>query len=421
MYVIQNAIRNILRNKGRNIILALISFLIICAATVTFLINSATKTALNGYQDQFGNRVTIGADAGQPIAVADHLKYGDSALLQKAEFSMTAYGRLVGLKALDEELPDGSANMILSATSRSDLGEDFRKGLRSISKGKAPAGKDACMVSEDFAKHNGLSVGSVIKIAPSDPTQSGTASLQVSGIYSDNSVNGTGGQPGNPLYNRNNEVLTSVETATGIGFLVNSTGRQFDAVYYLKDRNTLEAFKQELRGKGLSASATVTANDEEYQKAAGPVEKLSKISNVFLLVVLCLGAFVLVLVSVMSMRERKYEVGVLRAMGMKKSKVVLGMLAETLAVTVACLVIGLGAGTAAAQPVANVLMQQSSQSGPADADAEETPVAAIKIRMTASVAGEISLVALLLAGLASAAGVVYIVRFEPNRILSERN
>ena len=61
MYVMQNAVRNIFRNKGRNIILAFIFFLIICAATVAFLMNSATKSVLRDYRNQFGNQVTIGA------------------------------------------------------------------------------------------------------------------------------------------------------------------------------------------------------------------------------------------------------------------------------------------------------------------------------------------------------------------------
>ncbi|MFQ8599453.1 MAG: FtsX-like permease family protein [Oscillospiraceae bacterium] len=145
-----------------------------------------------------------------------------------------------------------------------------------------------------------------------------------------------------------------------------------------------------------------------------PVEKLSKISGVFLAVTLSLGAAVLILVSILSMRERKYEVGVLRAMGMKRSKVILGMLTETLAITAACLLIGLGTATAAAPPVADILMRQTTQSEPVSSGQGDR-AAAVQIRMTASTAGEIGLVALLLAGISSAAGILYITRFEPSR------
>lgn len=422
MYLVQNAFRNIFRNKGRNIILALITFLIIFAAAVSFLISGAAKSMIDNTRTQFGNQVTIESAEVSGLEVSDYLKYGESDLLQKTEFSMTAYGCLDGLQALDEETPDGNANMILAASSRADLGEDFRKGLRSILQGKAPEQKDECLVSEKFAQHNSLSVGASITLRPANSEKSGSATLTVSGIYADNSVYGTGGQTGMPLFNRNNEIVTTVETAAAIDFMVKSTGRQFEAVYFLKHLDLLAAFQNELLEKGLPASYTVTANEEEYKQVAAPMEKLLKISTVFLSVVLLLGAAVLILISVMSMRERKYEVGVLRAMGMKKGKVILGMLLEAVAITAACLIVGLGAGTAAAQPVADILLRQTTQGGqsPADQrDAEETP--GIKIRMTAPEVGEISLVALFLAGISSAIGILYITRFEPNRILSERN
>ncbi len=422
MYLFQNAMRNIFRNKGRNTILALITFLLIFAAAVSFLIHTAAELMIGNARAQFGNQATIETAGTKVLAVSDYLGYGQSDLLEKAEFSMTAYGRLDGLRALDEEAPDGNANMILVSTSRADLGEDFRKGLRSVTQGKAPEKKGDCLVSDAFAKRNGLAIGSSVKLLPADAAKSGTAALTVSGIYTDNSVNGAGGQPGMPLYNRNNEMITTVETAAAIDFMVNSTGRLFDAVYYLKNPDLLGAFQSELREKGLPTSCTVTANEEEYIQAAAPLEKLSKISGVFWIVVLLLGAAVLVLVSILSMRERKYEVGVLRAMGMKKGRVILGMLCETLAVTAACLLIGLGAGAAAAQPVANLFMQQAAQgeqAPPTQQDGDGKP--AVQVQMTASAAGEIGLVALLLAGISSIAGIVYITRFEPNRILSERN
>lgn len=420
MYLFQNAVRNIFRNKGRNIILALITFLIIFAVTVSFLISGSTKSIISNARAQFGSQVFIVSAGAKEPELSDYLKYGESDLLQKMELSMRSYGRLDGLRALDEEIPDENANVILVSTSRTDLSEEFRKGLRSIAQGSAPEKKDECLVSEDFAKLNGLSVGSRVKIAPAGTGKDVTAALTVSGIYSDNSINGTGGQAGMPLYNRNNEMITTAETAIAIDFIANSTGRQFEAAYFLKNPDSLEDFEKELRDKGLPPDCSVTVNEEEYKQVVGPAEKLSKISNIFLMIVLALGAAVLVLVSVMSMRERKYEVGVLRAMGMKKGNVILGMLTETVLITAVCLAIGLGGGTAAAGPAAEILTQQTVKTGPSDSGQEEN-FQTVEIRMTSAAAVEISLVALVLAGISSAAGILYITRFEPNRILSERN
>lgn len=41
----------------------------------------------------------------------------------------------------------------------------------------------------------------------------------------------------------------------------------------------------------------------------------------FLIVILAIGAIVLIVLNIFNIRERKYEVGVLTAIGMKKSRV----------------------------------------------------------------------------------------------------
>lgn len=52
---------------------------------------------------------------------------------------------------------------------------------------------------------------------------------------------------------------------------------------------------------------------------------MKKITMVFLIVVLVLGAIILTLLTSILIRERKYEIDVLRAMGMKKGKRCLGL------------------------------------------------------------------------------------------------
>ena len=140
----------------------------------------------------------------------------------------------------------------------------------------------------------------------------------------------------------------------------------------------------------------------------------------------------LVLLSTMAIRERKYEVGVLRAMGMKKAKVALGIVAEMAAITAACLVIGLGIGAAASQPIADALLHsqvQAAQSEPVQNNNTEVSngiqtsqnaITELDVRLNGAAAGQIAGIALLLAVLSSAAGVVFITRYEPVKILSER-
>ena len=58
-----------------------------------------------------------------------------------------------------------------------------------------------------------------------------------------------------------------------------------------------------------------------------------------------------------NIRERKYEIGVLRTIGMKKSLLCLQFISEIIIVSVAALLIGAGIGAASSVPVANSLLQ----------------------------------------------------------------
>ena len=59
-----------------------------------------------------------------------------------------------------------------------------------------------------------------------------------------------------------------------------------------------------------------------------------------------------------NIRERKYEIGVLRTIGMKKSKVSIEFVSELLIVCIISLIIGAFAGSLLSVPVSNKLLSQ---------------------------------------------------------------
>ena len=77
----------------------------------------------------------------------------------------------------------------------------------------------------------------------------------------------------------------------------------------------------------------------------------------FLIVVFAIGGVVLVVLNIFNVRERKYEVGVLTAIGMKKFKVSLQFIFETLVVTFVFIVIGGCIGAVSSVPVTNSLLE----------------------------------------------------------------
>ena len=215
-------------------------------------------------------------------------------------------------------------------------------------------------------------------------------------------------------------------------------GFQVHASYYLISPDHFAGFEANVRAMGLSYDYLVVMNDATYQAIVAPVEGLRSISITFVIVVLALGAVILILLSTIAIRERKYEIGVLRAMGMKKKKVALGLLYEMVAITAVCLVLGLGAGTLAAQPVTDTLLarqieaaesavQAPTQGGGmmmmagAQTTAAPQALSEIDVSLSGGTMAQIALIALLLAIISSAVGIASITKYEPIKILMERN
>jgi len=182
-----------------------------------------------------------------------------------------------------------------------------------------------------------------------------------------------------------------------------------EAVYFLKQPDMLANFEAELRSKGLPDNYSVTSEALTFEYVAGHLENLQNLMLTFLIIVLVLGAFIMVLLSVISIRERKYEIGVLRSMGMKKKKVVLGLWTEILAITCICFVFGMGAGAVLSQPVSGMILV--GQAGYAN----------INVTVNLLTAMQILGVSILLASIGGIISVSRITKYEPIKILMERN
>jgi putative ABC transport system permease protein len=109
-----------------------------------------------------------------------------------------------------------------------------------------------------------------------------------------------------------------------------------------------------------------------------------------------------------------------------------------LILTFLCLVIGLSVSAIATQPIADSLLanqikiaEESQNAGPVATTLSTNPTEAagtaikplseLTVHLGADAIAQISLIAFLLALVASIMGVIYITRYEPMKILSERN
>ena len=182
-----------------------------------------------------------------------------------------------------------------------------------------------------------------------------------------------------------------------------------EAVYFLKQPEMLGSFEAELRSKGLPDNYSAVTEESTFENTVWYLENLRNLILTFLLIVIVSGASIMVLLSVISVRERKYEIGVLRAMGMSKEKVALGLCVEILSITCICFILSIGVGTLLSQPISNLILAEQSES------------INVNVSVSAFTAMQILGISILLMSVAGTISISRINKYEPLTILRERN
>lgn len=116
MYVIKNAIANIGRNKGRNLILGGMMFLILFSTIVSIMIYNAAEDQIKLYKERFSASVILYRNNEKLENVSDYKeptwkdlqKYAQSSLLKSTEFVGSAPASMINAEALDENSTDVS-------------------------------------------------------------------------------------------------------------------------------------------------------------------------------------------------------------------------------------------------------------------------------------------------------------------------
>ena len=236
-----------------------------------------------------------------------------------------------------------------------------------------------CVISEELAMYNGLAVGDTI-IVTNPSFESETYTLTISGIYTSSENNdfsmsmfGASQDPANRIYmsasalqavldasEENSTTITDEESGRESESKITGT---LTATYSFADTDAYYAFEEEVRALGLDESYTVSSSDiTSFENSIAPLNTLSTMAGWFLLVILIIGGIILVVLNIFNVRERKYEVGVLTAMGMKKWKVAAQFMCEILVVTMIAVVLGAGIGAISSVPVTNALLEGQVES-----------------------------------------------------------
>ncbi|AQY51233.1 ABC transporter permease [Listeria weihenstephanensis FSL R9-0317] len=255
------------------------------------------------------------------------------------------------------------ADLSVSGVLDSATATTFKAGTDKLVSGKAitasDVGKNVVMIEKTLAEANDLKVGDKIKIQSSD--EKTTVELTIKGIYkttdsgSDAAANFSFLNPYNTIY----VPYTVANTIKGS----DAKDTVDSAIYFMDDAANITAFEKE--AKKVSAvdwdTFKLDANDATYQQMIGPINNVASFSKNVVYIVTIAGALILALLVMMQIRERKYEMGVLLAIGEKRSKLIGQFLVEILVVAVLSFGIAAVSSHYVAQVVGNQLLTQQNE------------------------------------------------------------
>lgn len=327
-----------------------------------------------------------------------------------------------------------------------------------------------CIITQELAAFNDISVGDTVTFT--NPNSEEEAyDFKVTGIFSDSSANessfsmmgATSTDPANKIYMSSAALskLTAASQEVSETTTDENTGRTYETAvtctvsptYVFADTDAYYAFENEVRELGLDEAYTVTSADiSSFENSLVPLNTLSQMAGWFLVVILSIGAIVLVVLNIFNVRERKYEIGVLTAMGMKKGKVAMQFLTEIFAVTICAVIVGGAVGAVSSVPVTNKLLENQVASQTASqqqieqnfgrggsasdmtdrglmkdqgsyfgANSEVSYVTQISSAMNLTVVWQMLLIAVLLTLSGAAVSMLFVMRYDPLKILANRD
>ena len=196
-----------------------------------------------------------------------------------------------------------------------------------ISSGNAISGSssaDNAMVSTAMASKNNLKVGSTFTAY--------SQALTVSAIFNGSSDSASA-----------NNIVVSLPIEQALS---GQSGDVTNASATIDSLSNLTSATNEIKNS-LGSSATVTSALQEAQATTSPLNNVKTITVYSLFGALIAAIVIIFLIMIMIVRERRREIGVLKAIGASNIKVVLQFMSEAITLTLAGSIIGIIIGVAA--------------------------------------------------------------------------
>lgn len=408
MYILKNALVSITRNKGRNILIGIIVIVIACATTITLAIRSSARNLIDSYENQYDVTASIGInresmhgemkmDRGMSqedrseqknnmtnifniasnITISEIEIYGNSKYVKDYYYTLSVGANSNSIESASMSTDEGFSNqpggmpngrggkgnfqnmedsdfILIGYSSLSSM-DEFISGKYNIIDGELSTDMEnaTCVINSELATLNGLSVGDELTFV--DPNnEENTITLTLAGIYEEKSdVQDMMGM----FTSSANTIITNANVVNAFTEKNSDMRKTITPTFVLTGKDVIEKFEKELVEKGLSEYLSVSTNLDQVESATSTISNVNTFATTFLVITLIIGGIVLFVINMINIRERKYEIGVLRTIGMKKKYLTMQFICELLIVSFIALTIGGCIGAISSVPVSNHLLQ----------------------------------------------------------------
>lgn len=248
----------------------------------------------------------------------------------------------------------------IKGVSESSSYSEFSAGTASLVEGEAITSADEdtnnVLIEQSLAEANDLSVGDKFKIKDSDDKD---VEVTIKGIYKTSDS----GDSMSAQFNFMNPSNTIFSSYTMVNTLTGSEGKTIDsAVYNLEDPKDMDSFVKQANKLIDTDTFSLETNDQMYQQMLQPLNNVSSFAKNIVILVAAAGVIILTLIIMLSIRERKYEIGVLLSLGESRMKVISQFFVEIFICMIFALGIAAASGNVVGNAVGNQLLSQQTTS-----------------------------------------------------------
>ncbi len=378
MGVFHRGVRNAFRNTVRSASVIFILALSICMALIMFMSLKTVQTKIDSVKSSIGNIVTVspagirGFEGGGQLLTSENVKTvseinnvtkvvsvlndrvnnGTDTNLQSA-IEAGNFGNRQGNRqfrtndssntAINNSITQRTFTPPIQIVATSDLSNTASLNVAQfeITSGTlfdVNTSDNVALVGKDLATKNSLNVDSTFQAYSKD--------IKVVGIY----------DTGNAF--TNSSLVVPLVTLQNLS---DQSGLISEMVVQTSSIDSVGSAANDIK-TALGNSADVVSQQDNSNSAIAPLQNIKTISLYGLIGSLVAGSIIILLTIVMIVRERRQEIGVLKAIGASNALVITQFSVESLVLTLTSSVLGILLGIVLSNPILNVLVNNSTSS-----------------------------------------------------------